>query len=95
MRRSFAADCEVFLISLRDQEKTVLLRFFRINDPYRLLGLFILLVLMSLPSFIDMAPATLQELKGVVLGEAVQEGKRMYVQVIDSTAPATAGAFER
>ena len=71
----------------------MLLRFFRINDPYRLLGLFILLVLLSMPFFIDPVPITLQELKSVVLGGAVQEGKLMYIQVYDSTAPWTAGIF--
>jgi len=71
----------------------VLLRFFRINDPYRLLGLFILLILLGLPFFIDPAPATLQELKSFVLGEAIRDGKLMYIQVFDSTAPWTANTF--
>ncbi len=71
----------------------MLLRFFRINDPYRLLGLFILLILLGLPFFIDPAPATLQELKSFVLGEAIRDGKSMYIQVFDSTAPWTAGTF--
>ena len=71
----------------------MLLRFFRINDPYRLLGLLILLVILSLPFFIDPAPITMQELKGMVLGEAIREGKLMYIQVVDSTAPLTASLF--
>ena len=71
----------------------MLLRFFRINDPYRLLGLFILLILLGLPFFIDPAPATLQELKSFVLGEAIRDGKLMYIQVFDSTAPWTANTF--
>ena len=71
----------------------MLLRFFRINDPYRLLGLLILLMLLSLPYFIDPAPTTIQELKSAVLGEAIRDGKLMYIQVIDSTAPCTAGTF--
>jgi hypothetical protein len=71
----------------------VLLRFFRINDPYRLLGLFIILILLGMPFFIDPAPTTMQELKSFVLGEAIREGKLMYVQVFDSTAPWTAGTF--
>lgn len=71
----------------------MLLRIFRINDPYRLLGLLFLLILFSLPLLIDPAAATLQELKSFVLGEAIGSGKLMYAQVCDSTAPMTAGVF--
>jgi len=71
----------------------MLLRFFRINDPYRLLGLLVLLVLFGLPFFIDPATVTIQELKSFVLGEAIGEGKIMYSQIIDSTAPMTSGIF--
>lgn len=71
----------------------MLLRFFRINDPYRLLGLLIVLICLSIPFLIDPAPITLTELKSFVLGEAVSEGKLMYGEVIDSTAPLTAAIF--
>jgi hypothetical protein len=71
----------------------VVLRFFRINDPYRLLGLLILLTIISLPFFIDPPATTLEELKNLVLGEAIAEGKLMYVQVIDFTAPMATGFF--
>jgi hypothetical protein len=63
------------------------LRFFRINDPYRLLGVLIILVLAGLPFFIDPANLTIAELKGFVLGEAVADGKTMYTEVFDDTAP--------
>lgn len=69
----------------------MLLRFFRINDPYRLLGLILMLSLFSIPYFLYPAPVTLQELRGLVLGEAVHQGKLMYVGVVDSTAPLMAG----
>ncbi len=71
----------------------MLLRFFRINDPYRLLGLLLLLVLLSLPLFIDPAPVTLLELKSFVIGEAIRSGKLMYIEVYDSTAPLAAAIF--
>jgi len=71
----------------------VIFRFFRINDPYRLLGLFILLLLISLPFFIDPVSISHQELKNLVLGEAIAKGKLMYIQVIDFTAPMAAGIF--
>jgi hypothetical protein len=62
------------------------LRFFRINDPYRLLALLVLLVLVSIPILIQLPPLMLQELSGMVLGEQVHD-KIMYVEVIDRTAP--------
>ncbi len=75
------------------QPGTMLLRFFRINDPYRLLGLLVLLFLFSLPYFIHPAANTIQELRNFVLGEAIRDGKVMYIGVVDSTAPFTAGIF--
>jgi len=64
-----------------------LLRYFRINDPYRLLGLFALMVLLCLPLFIDTLGTTFSELKGFLVGEKVAEGFGLYYEVIDSTPP--------
>jgi len=63
----------------------VLLRFFRINDPYRLLGIFVVVILISLPLFIDPVRITLDELKLFVLGEALNQGKSLYAEVLTST----------
>jgi hypothetical protein len=62
------------------------LRYFRVNDPYRLLALLVMMTVASLPLLIDLPSMTVQELKGFVLGEALG-GKRLYVEVIDKTAP--------
>jgi hypothetical protein len=62
------------------------LRFFRLNDPYRLIGLWLLLTLASLILLIDLPSMTLQELKGMVLGEAIGN-KIMYVEIVDRTPP--------
>ncbi|MBK5278692.1 MAG: hypothetical protein JJE09_07495 [Bacteroidia bacterium] len=70
-----------------------MLRFFRINDPYRLIGLLIILILLALPFFIDPIAVTLVELRSMVIGEAVRSGKLMYIQVYDSTAPLAAAIF--
>ena len=64
-----------------------MLSYFRINDPYRLLGLFIIMTLLSLPLFIDTAPLTYPELKSFVIGEKVREGNSLYAELIDSTPP--------
>lgn len=63
-----------------------MLRFFRINDPYRLLALLVLLVLISLPMLVQTPPLMLGELSGMVVGEQVHD-KIMYVELIDRTAP--------
>ncbi len=64
-----------------------MLRFFRINDPYRLLGLLIIIVFISLPHWITPAGILLSELKYAVLGEAFANGKSLYTQLFDDTPP--------
>jgi hypothetical protein len=70
-----------------------MLRFFRINDPYRLLAILIFLILFSLPLMINPPALTIPELKTMVVGEALNNGQMMYAEVYDSTAPAAAGTF--
>ncbi len=67
-----------------------MLRYFRINDPYRLLALLALLIALSLPFFLDAPPLTSLELKTMVLGEKVAEGQTLYTEVIDRTPPLAA-----
>ena len=62
-----------------------MLRFFRVNDPYRLLGVLLLMVIVSIPLLVKPEAITLQELKSMVLGEALNDGKAMYTQVVDDT----------
>lgn len=70
-----------------------MLRFFRINDPYRLVAILIFLVLFSLPLMINPAGLTKPELKSMVIGEALDNGQMMYTEIFDSTAPMAAGTF--
>lgn len=65
----------------------MLLRLFRVNDPYRLLGIFALLVVVSLWFFIDPVGLTLNELKAIVLGESLNDGKKLYSELFTSTPP--------
>ncbi|HTH55749.1 MAG TPA: hypothetical protein VL728_06855 [Cyclobacteriaceae bacterium] len=62
-----------------------MLRFFRVNDPYRLLGVLFIMSMVSLPVLIKSDVITFQELKNVVLGEALNDGKSIYTQVVDDT----------
>lgn len=70
-----------------------MLRFFRINDPYRLLAILIFLILFSLPLMINRPELTRPELKTLVLGEAMDNGQMMYAEIVDPTAPMAAGSF--
>lgn len=67
-----------------------MLRFFRYNDPYRLLAVLIILIAISLPFFISPAGITWPELKDLVLGEALNGGKSIYTGIVDDTAPIAA-----
>ena len=67
-----------------------MLRFFRLNDPYRLLAVLILMVAMSMPIFLHPMPITIPELKDIVLGELLNSGKMMYLQVVDDSPWAAA-----
>ena len=70
-----------------------MLRFFRINDPYRLLAILIFLILVSLPLMINRPELTKPELKSMVIGEAMDNGQMMYSEIFDPTAPMAAGTF--
>jgi len=62
-----------------------LLNLFRINDPYRLLGLLVLFLLLSLPVFINTPELTWPELTSFVIGEKITDGFIPYAQLVDST----------
>ena len=70
-----------------------LLHYFRINDPYRVIGLLIVLLLLYLPVLIDVAPITYPELKTMIVGDKVLEGSALYTEIIDSTPPFTGWFF--
>jgi hypothetical protein len=67
----------------------VLLQYFRLNDPYRIIGLLVLLLIFFLPLLVDTPGLTLPELKGKIIGEKIVDGFQMYSEVIDHTAPLT------
>lgn len=70
-----------------------MLSYFRINDPYRLLVLVILFIILYLPLIVDPAPLTIPVLKSVIVGQKIASGSPLYTSLIDPTAPAT-GWFE-
>ncbi len=72
----------------------MLIRYFRLNDPYRLIGLLIIMLLLYLPYFINSPGITLPELKGILVGEKLNEDRSMYVSIVDNMAPLTAWFHE-
>jgi hypothetical protein len=64
-----------------------LLSYFRINDPYRLIGLLVIMTVLSLPLFIDSPSLTYPELESFVIGEKVNEGNGLYTELLDNTPP--------
>ena len=68
-------------------------RFFRINDPYRLLGLLIILVLIRLPILIYGAPLLLAELKWMIVAEKMVRNSVLYLDIWDNLAPLSACVY--
>ncbi len=64
-----------------------MIRYFRINDPYRLIGLLVMLCVLYLPLWLDPPALTTVELKSMVVGEKVSEGFTLYSELIDATPP--------
>ena len=70
-----------------------MLAFFRINDPYRLIGIFLLIILIRLPFFFSDMPLTLPELEWMLVGESISFDRILYLDVWDNTAPLSALAY--
>jgi len=70
-----------------------LLHYFRINDPYRLIIIFIALILFRLPFLISATWDTLPELSWMIIGERTNEGALLYVNVWDDLGPLSAWAY--
>jgi hypothetical protein len=67
--------------------------FFRLNDPYRLIGIFLLLLLLRLPALLGWVPAMQPELGWMVLGENLAAGDGLYSGIWDNTAPFAAAVY--
>ncbi len=66
---------------------------FKINDPYRLILVFILFILLRLPFLISGSLVTTPQLEWMVLGEKMASGATLYVNVYHPTGPVTAGIY--
>jgi hypothetical protein len=67
-----------------------MLRFFRLNDPYRLLFVFAIILVLGIKTELEFPTITTPELNGILVGEMMADGKRLYTEVWDSMPPLTA-----
>ncbi|GAA0879218.1 hypothetical protein GCM10009119_21860 [Algoriphagus jejuensis] len=71
-----------------------MLSFFKVNDPFRLIGIVIYLILLAVVMLgIFSFPLTEPRLVWMVLGERLSDGYYLYLDVIDDTGPLSAGFF--
>ncbi len=70
-----------------------MLSFFRLNDPYRIVVLIVLLALFRLSAFMGSLPLTLPELSWMVAGERLSTGAIMYRDLLDNLAPFAAFTY--
>ena len=67
-----------------------MLSYFRINDPYRLIIIFIVLTLFRLPFFVSSSWQTIPELSWMIVGERMNGGALLYVDIWDDIGPLSA-----
>ena len=71
-----------------------MLQFFRINDPYRLVLIFIILVLVRLAQSFFIADVSYYELKWLLLGEWLGNGFSLYSETFDYVGPLAALVYK-
>ncbi len=67
--------------------------FFRINDPYRVIVVFIILLLLNIPFFIGGYPFTIPQLHQMLIGENLASGKILYLDLWDDIGPFSAAVY--
>jgi hypothetical protein len=70
-----------------------LLSFFRVNDPYRILLIFLILLAIRFPYLIVGQDLTQTDLLYLAIGEALAEGKVMYRDFWEVISPLSAGTY--
>lgn len=70
-----------------------MLSYFRINDPYRLIGLLVISGLLFIPAIITSPEAGRPELRSILIGEKIIEGAVPFVDIVDATGPLTSWLY--
>ncbi len=71
-----------------------MIQFFRINDPYRMIFVFLTLVIIRSAWMIWGLPISVPELKWLLVGQRLGDGFVMYRDLYDHTGPLAAGVYE-
>lgn len=64
-----------------------MLSFFKINDPWRMIGILFLLVLLRIPYLLMDLPISQPEMIWLLIGERISNGHLMYTGILDDTGP--------
>lgn len=67
-----------------------MIRIFKINDPYRLIITFLIIIVIKLPVFINPDLITIPELKYQLIGEKLSESTLLYAELWDNISPLSA-----
>ena len=70
-----------------------MLSFFRFNDPYRMVFIFLLLIAIRLPVMIADDTLTNADLHYMVIGEKMNQGAQLYIGIWDNIAPLAAFTY--
>lgn len=70
-----------------------MISFFRINDPLRIIGVLLLLLLIRLPLILNGIDLITPELSWLTIGEALANDKKMYIDIWDNTGPLATGIY--
>ena len=71
----------------------VLLSIFKINDPYKILIVFIIAIVIQLPIFISGINITMPEIEWHTLGNKMATGAELYVDVYYPIGPISAQVY--
>ncbi len=71
----------------------ILLRFFRINDPFRLILIFLILCISRGLILWLGVPLSIPELNWLVIGERMSDGHHLYTGLVDDIAPLSATVY--
>ncbi|AEI47031.1 hypothetical protein [Runella slithyformis] len=70
-----------------------MLSFFRVNAPYQILSLVIVLVMLQFPFYISAPDLLVSELQWMLVGEKMGQGFMLYRDVWDNLSPLSAAAY--
>lgn len=70
-----------------------MLRYFRINDPYRLIGLLVISGILFIPTIVASPALSIPELRSILIGEKVGQGAVPFADIVDATGPLTSWLY--